>query len=81
MAVRDVPRHKGCSGSRRSRAACRLARCGRLDDADLRRHRHGLDLIMGYIEKGGAQLDLDTLELELAVRREASHRARTMVRP
>ena len=35
-----------------------------LDDADLRRHRHGLDLIMGDVEKGRAELDLDALELE-----------------
>ena len=35
-----------------------------LDDADARRHGHGLDLVMGHIEDGGAHVLLDALQLE-----------------
>src|ERR1700690_794063 len=41
-----------------------------LDDTDPARHGHGLDLVMGNVEDGGAQILLDALQLQSEIRPE-----------
>ena len=56
--------HNDGSGFRRSRAACRAGAARLLDDADARRHGHGLDLVVGHIEDRRAKFHLDALQFQ-----------------